>query len=175
MATKEGLIPQIILKQLINNLNDLLQSIDSLNAFSQFLQSEGDEWYEADQHYVRELELWASSVESILRLTGQDEYLEAWRVATEAEITVANVYNYADRLRVLLRQIKSALEQDYDYVPDLAKVVDTPFLLPGDISNAHKMAELYIVLHCYENSVRQFIETTLLSEIGEDWWEQVAT
>lgn len=121
------------MKQLINNLEDLLQSIDGLKAFSQFLQSEGDEWYEADQDYVRKLEQWAGSVESILRLAGQDEYLDIWRKATSSEITVGNVYDYANRLRVLLRQIISTLKQKYVSDPDLAKVANTfPNVPRGD-------------------------------------------
>lgn len=162
------------MKQLINDLNELLQDIDGLKYFSQLLQSEGVEWPEADQDYVRKLEQWAGVVESSLKLSGQDECLEAWRTATSSEITVGNVYDYADRLRVLLRQIISALEQKYDNVPDLAQVVDTPFLSTDYISGAYKMAELYIVLHCYENSVRQFIENTLSIELGGNWWEQIA-
>lgn len=170
----EGLPISSSMKQLINNLNDLLQRIDGLNYFSQLQQSEGAEWYEADQDYVQKLGQWAGCVESILKLTGQGEYLETWQKATGSEITVGNVSDYADTLRILLKQCISTLEQKYDHVPDLAKVVDTPFLSTSDISGAYKMAELYIVLHCYENSVRQFIEATLLRILGENWWDQVA-
>jgi hypothetical protein len=163
------------MRQLIDSLNELLQNSEGLNGFSQYLQSEGEEWYVADQHYAQELRSWANAVGSVLRLADQDEYLQAWRNATDSEITIANVYDYAERLRVLLRQIKSTLEQEYDYAPDLAQVADTPFLSDSDISNAHKMAELYVILHCYENSVRHFIENTLSRELGNDWWEEVAS
>ena len=168
-------VPDRAMRQLIDGLNELLKSSEGLNGFSQYLQSEGKEWYVADQQYVQELKSWASAVESIVRLADQNEYVQAWQSATESEITVANVYDYADRLRVLLRQIKSKLEQQHNYAPDLAAISNTPFLSDGDISTAYKMAELYIILHCYENSVRRFIESVLSKELGDDWWEEVAS
>lgn len=57
---------------------------------------------------------------------------------------------------------------------DLAEVEKTPFLSQDDITNAHKMSELYIVLHCYENSVRRLIENIFENEYGGNWWDQVA-
>ena len=33
------------------------------------------------------------------------------------------------------------------------------------------MAELYIILHCLENSVRNFICDVLTRKIGANWWE----
>ncbi len=168
-------IPDRAMRQLIDGLNELLQSSEGLDGFSQYLQSEGEEWYVADQSYVQELTSWSSAVESILRLADQNEYLQTWQSATESEITVANVYAYTERLRVLLRQIKSKLEQQHNYAPDLAEVSNTPFLSNSGISTAYKMGELYVVLYCYENSVRRFIESVLSKELGDDWWEEVAS
>jgi hypothetical protein len=168
-------LPDRVMRQLIDGLNELLQSSEGLDSFSQYLQSEGKEWYVADQHYVQELKSWASAVESLVRLADQNECLQAWQSATESEITVSNVYDYAERLGVLLKQIKSKLEQQHNYAPDLAEVSNTPFLSDRDISTAYKMAELYVILHCYENSVRRFIENVLSKELGDDWWEQVAS
>jgi len=107
-------LPDRAMGQLIDGLNELLQSSEHLNGFSQHRQSEGEEWYVADQHYVQELKTWASAVESILRLADQSEHLRAWQIVTEPIIMVANVYDYAERLRVVLRQIKSRLEQQYN-------------------------------------------------------------
>ncbi|AHG91307.1 Abi family protein [Gemmatirosa kalamazoonensis] len=36
------------------------------------------------------------------------------------------------------------------------------------------MAELYIILHCYENSARRLIETVLSTSLGATWWEKAA-
>ncbi len=58
--------------------------------------------------------------------------------------------------------------------PDLAEVEKVPFLSQSDILNARKMSELYIILHCYENSVRRLVENVFENECGENWWEQVA-
>jgi hypothetical protein len=56
-------------------------------------------------------------------------------------------------------------------IPDKAGINNTPFLSQSEISDAHKMAELYIVLHCYENSARRLIETTLEKNLGKNWWD----
>lgn len=45
-----------------------------------------------------------------------------------------------------------------------------PCLSIDEVENAKKMAELYIVLHCLENSVRHFIENVLREQLGDDWW-----
>lgn len=52
---------------------------------------------------------------------------------------------------------------------------DTPYLLQEDIVAARRMTDLYAILHCYENSVRRFIEKTLAGSLGPDWWESVAS
>jgi len=53
-----------------------------------------------------------------------------------------------------------------------ANIKITPFLKPTDIEEARKMAELYIILHCLENSVRNFIEDILTKKIGVSWWDK---
>lgn len=55
---------------------------------------------------------------------------------------------------------------------DRANIKITPFLKPEDIEDAKKMAELYIILHCLENSVRNLIEDVLTKKIGIDWWDK---
>jgi hypothetical protein len=47
-------------------------------------------------------------------------------------------------------------------------------LKDDDISDAIRMAEIYTLLHCYENSVRKLIEHTLVKELGNNWWEIAA-
>jgi hypothetical protein len=50
-----------------------------------------------------------------------------------------------------------------------------PLLTDDDISNAVSMAEIYAVLHCYENSVRKLVEQVLSKELGDDWWNTAAS
>lgn len=165
-------------RQLVDNLGELLENFENLSSGSHFLQSEGVEWYEADEYYINNLVSWANAVEAALSLADRDEELRNWQESRKADVTPINVYDYADRLQILLRQIRSKFEQeivDSGYAPDLAQVTQTPFLSPNDISDAHKMSELYVVLHCYENSVRRLIEKVFVDEYGEDWWNQVAS
>lgn len=56
-----------------------------------------------------------------------------------------------------------------------AEIEKTPFLDGEDIAAAHRMADLYAILHCYENSVRRFIGTILEREMGTGWWTRVAS
>lgn len=76
------------------------------------------------------------------------------------------------------------LEKKYGYlfsekiefsVIEKANIELTPFLKTEDIENAKSMANLYVVLHCYENSVRQLIWNVLKKEYGNDWWNIVAS
>ena len=48
----------------------------------------------------------------------------------------------------------------------------TPLLTEDELEVAKEMSKLYIILHCWENSVRKFIEKTLSSSMGQDWWEE---
>ncbi len=45
-----------------------------------------------------------------------------------------------------------------------------PLLSDEEISAAIRMAEIYVVLHCYENSVRKLVERVLSNELGDGWW-----
>jgi len=57
-------------------------------------------------------------------------------------------------------------------VIEKANINITPFLQTTDIEGARKMAELYVILHCFENSVRNFIEKVLTDKHGADWWDK---
>jgi hypothetical protein len=48
-----------------------------------------------------------------------------------------------------------------------------PFLTTEDISNAQLMAQIYLLIHCFENSVRRFIIEILNSNYGENWWDSI--
>lgn len=70
--------------------------------------------------------------------------------------------------------VKLLLQSNPPSATDTAELSKTPFLSDKDISDARKMSELYIILHCYENSVRQLIRIVCEDKYGENWWEQIA-
>lgn len=41
------------------------------------------------------------------------------------------------------------------------------------LSNAQRMALVYIALHTLENMIRNYVSKTLSNEYGEDWWEKI--
>jgi hypothetical protein len=82
----------------------------------------------------------------------------------------------------LVRRVIDEYESSYGHVfdeepkiTDKAGITNTPFLDRANIKEAHKMAELYIILHCYENSVRKLIEDVLSNKLGENWWDIAAS
>lgn len=58
-------------------------------------------------------------------------------------------------------------------ITEKANLLNTPFIDKIEVEQAHKMAELYIILYCYENSVRKFIDKVLSVKYGENWWDSV--
>ncbi|WP_092184436.1 hypothetical protein [Devosia sp. YR412] len=53
---------------------------------------------------------------------------------------------------------------------------DLQFLLAVDalderfVSDARRMSLVYMTIAAFENSVRELISSTLLEEVGENWW-----
>lgn len=54
-------------------------------------------------------------------------------------------------------------------------VSNTPFLNSTDIENAYKMGQLYVAIHCLENSVRYLIRDVLSKTLGNNWWDKAAS
>ncbi|OGN98134.1 MAG: hypothetical protein A2Y89_07130 [Chloroflexi bacterium RBG_13_51_18] len=54
-------------------------------------------------------------------------------------------------------------------------VSNTPLLTAAEIENAYKMGQVYVALHCLENSVRNLIRKVLKETLGERWWEKAAS
>ncbi|MGI9180036.1 MAG: Swt1 family HEPN domain-containing protein [Longimicrobiaceae bacterium] len=72
------------------------------------------------------------------------------------------------------KEYGAVVAQDDVLIDDVAGVGETPYLGSADLQAARHMAELYLVLHCYENSIRRFIESVLSSALGPDWWDNAA-
>lgn len=75
--------------------------------------------------------------------------------------------NYAK----ILPQSKSTEE----IIRERLDVSYTPFLTDKDIENAYNMGQVYVGLHCLENSVRNVIRTVLSKNLGEHWWNKSAS
>lgn len=75
----------------------------------------------------------------------------------------------------LFEKYSSYFEEVPKCFTEKVNIYTIPFLTEDDINNAYQMAEMYVTLHCLENSVRKFIETTLSKSLGEKWWDSVKT
>ncbi len=54
-------------------------------------------------------------------------------------------------------------------------VSNTPSLTATDIENAYKMGQVYVSIHCLENSVRNLIRKVLKDTLGTQWWDKAAS
>lgn len=54
---------------------------------------------------------------------------------------------------------------------ETARVLSLDLLDDQHVSNAQAMANVYIAIAAFENSVRALISSVLLEHIGEKWWE----
>jgi hypothetical protein len=59
-------------------------------------------------------------------------------------------------------------------ITERADLKSAPLLGDSDRDHAKKMAELYVILHCYENSARRLVEKVLKKKHGDTWWDQAA-
>jgi hypothetical protein len=59
--------------------------------------------------------------------------------------------------------------------PPAAIPTDVPFFGQADVALAREMSEIFVQLHCLENSARNLIRSKLEAAHGADWWNQVHT
>ncbi len=81
-----------------------------------------------------------------------------------------NTYKLNRNKLIELNQIYNFLIKEPISYSESVNLNVIPYLSIDETENAKKMAELYIVLHCLENSVRHFIENILQKQLGDDWW-----
>jgi len=55
---------------------------------------------------------------------------------------------------------------------DTARMLSLDLLAPEVVENARAMANIYVAVAAFENSVRTLITDVLLEQIGADWWEK---
>jgi hypothetical protein len=61
-------------------------------------------------------------------------------------------------------------------VPPAATVpANVPFFTQADVSLGKEMSDTYVLIHCLENSARNFVRSRLENAHGATWWDQVKT
>ncbi|MCR9241563.1 MAG: Swt1 family HEPN domain-containing protein [Rhodobiaceae bacterium] len=89
----------------------------------------------------------------------------------------SNEFRIARDKRVELSEQFSKLavaEAPADFVKEV-DVSRAPLLTQEQFDDAKKMSEMYVVLHCLENSIRALIERVLKKKHGSDWWDKSAS
>lgn len=87
-----------------------------------------------------------------------------------------------DRGFYLERQTRVELEEQFGKLLAIAEppledrvgLLSAPLLTEDDVTAARQMGQLYLVLHCFENSVRRVIARVLGKALGESWWTLAA-
>ena len=58
---------------------------------------------------------------------------------------------------------------------ETARVLSLDLLDDQHVDNARAMANVYVAIAAFENSVRALISSILLEQVGEKWWESCAS
>ena len=66
------------------------------------------------------------------------------------------------------RTNRSELGLEYD---EVAALCASETLDEVHVANAKLMSAVYVVVAAFENSVRELVESTLLDEVGANWWD----
>ncbi len=127
-----------------------------------------EEFYEPPEVIYQQFVNWLNSVYTILDGVDMQDEFNIWNEAMKG-------FRFSDNqsLSVVMLTAKATLLRILNKL-ESTEIFNTPYLKHEDIISAYKMSELYVVLHCYENSVRRFIEKVFYKELGENWWEKVA-
>lgn len=62
-----------------------------------------------------------------------------------------------------------------DDLAEMVRLVGLDSLDEEAVRRAQVMSVVYTAIAAFENSVRQLISSTLLEELGEDWWEEATS
>ena len=98
------------------------------------------------------------------------------------DVTVGHSYksfrlhrNALIRYRSEYAKLLSPSPSPEEIIRERLDVSNTPSLTPTDIENAYKMGQIYVAIHCLENSVRNLIRKVLKDTLGEQWWDKAAS
>ncbi|MFN6529340.1 Swt1 family HEPN domain-containing protein [Nostoc sp. ChiSLP03a] len=127
-----------------------------------------EEFYDSPDVICRHFSNWIDSVKQILASADMNDELNSWNKALNGTI-----YSDDGSLWVAMSIAKATLIGILNKL-ETTEIFNTPYLNHEDVFSADRMSSLYVILHCYENSVRCFIEKIFLKELGDNWWEQVA-
>jgi len=79
------------------------------------------------------------------------------------------------RFRTIYSNLLSHSPSPEEKIREQLDVSHTPLLSSAAIENAYKMGQVYVAIHCLENSVRNLIRIVLKEIFGEQWWDKAAS
>ncbi len=153
-------------------LSEFPQQLDRAIGFLWFrLQSEGEKHATVNQigDYFARADLHAPNLSRLSKQLKNhkgisfDRATTSFRMAREKREELDALLSH-----LVVKQAPSDFVENVD-------ILRAPFLSQDQFGDARKMAEMYVVLHCLENSIRSLIERVLEKRFGNGWWEQSAS
>ncbi len=82
--------------------------------------------------------------------------------------------NALKKYREIYKSLLPESQSTEEIIRKRFNVSKTPLLVPTEIENAYNMGQVYVTLHCLENSVRNLIRIVLKGKLGKNWWDKSA-
>lgn len=128
--------------------------------------------YSLIQAKRRQLNFAVSKEEAALLLAGERD-IDISKLATEKEI--ASIRPFAARPALAPNPAsppsKGTIRMSVTEVAlPSGALVSSPFLSPGQITDARRMSLVYIYLYLFENTIRSLVREVLEKRYGPDWW-----
>jgi len=164
------------------NLNQLLNQIDT-SAFKQVDYAKFFIWYLTDIKGKDDC-LMTDIVRCFrdVSLSTPNQTVLRRNLRKSKEVTVGHSYKSFKLHRDALQKYRSKYANLLPTSPSPEEIIrerldvsNTPLLKATDIENAYKMGEVYVAMHCLENSVRNLIRKVLKEKLGEQWWKKAAS
>ena len=164
------------------NLNQLLDKIDTL-AFRQVDYAKFFIWFLTDIQGNKDC-LMVDIVDCFKEasLSSPNQTRLRTNLRKSKDVTVGHSYKSfrlrRDALQKYRRNYANLLSPSpppEEIIRERLNVSNIPLLTDTDIQNAYKMGQVYVVIHCIENSVRNLIRKVLKDSLGEQWWAKAAS
>ena len=165
-----------------NELNKILDSTDTSN-FIQLDYAKFFIWFLTDVRGKNDC-LMADIVQCFrdASLSIPNQTILRRNLRKSKDVTVGHSYksfrlhrNALLKFREQYSHLASASSEPTEILRERLDVSKTPLLKSIEIENSYKMGQVYVTLHCLENSVRNVIRKVLKDLFGEQWWDKVAS
>ena len=165
-----------------NKLNEILDKVDTSD-FGRFAYAVFFIWFLTDVEGKEDCtldEIIKCFQDSLLPRPDKYKLRDSFRASNQVVTGIRqNSFRLHRNTLARLRQLYGSLLQQTrspeEVIRERLDVSNTPFLNSTDVENAYKMGQLYVAIHCLENSVRCLVRNVLSKTLGDNWWDKAAS